>query len=466
MRTGQRPFRSLLLALLVPLCTVSVLAAPAGAASALTTPAVAPERFAVLLSIDGLMPASYTAPDELGLAVPNLRRLFAEGASAEGVVGVLPSVTYPSHTTMTTGLPPRLHGIAANRIFDPEGRSNEAWTWYAEDIRAPTLLTAARGRGLRTASLFWPVTVGAEVDALVPEYWRSGSSHADDLKLLRALSTPGLVAAVERGLGRELAVPLTDDDRTEIALHVLRTTRPHLLLLHLIELDHEEHEAGPGSERARKALERIDGLLGRLRAEIARLGIADRTLFAVVSDHGFLPIRTQLRPNVLLREAGLLTANDEGEVESWRAFFHASGGSAALHLADPADEASLARVRELFAARRSDPAQGLRETLGRERIAELGGDERAALVLDAAEGFAFSGRADGAWQQPSETLGTHGFAPDRPEMYASFVAAGPGVDAGLCLGIVSMTAVGPTLAAWLGLELSPGADRPLSLVRP
>ena len=161
---------ALALAFVLALVTDAVRAAPAPAG----------ERFAVLVSIDGLMPASYTAPDALGLSVPNLRRLVAEGASAEGVVGVLPSVTYPSHTTMTTGVPPRLHGITGNRIFDPAGDSNEAWTWYAEDVRVPTLLGAARGRGLRTATLFWPVTVGAAAEAVVPEFWRSGSRHADD----------------------------------------------------------------------------------------------------------------------------------------------------------------------------------------------------------------------------------------------------------------------------------------------
>src|SRR5690349_17631228 len=73
---------------------------------------------AVMISVDGLMPASYTQADALGLKIPNLRRLMAAGAWARGVVGVLPSVTYPSHTTLVTGVPPRLHGITTNMIVD------------------------------------------------------------------------------------------------------------------------------------------------------------------------------------------------------------------------------------------------------------------------------------------------------------------------------------------------------------
>jgi predicted AlkP superfamily pyrophosphatase or phosphodiesterase len=110
-----------------------------------------PQRRVVLISVDGLMPSSYVRPDELGLRVPNLRKLAAKGAWARGVQGVLPTVTYPSHTTLVTGVPPRLHGITSNRAFDPEGRSNEAWRWYAGEIRVPSLLTAARARTLATA---------------------------------------------------------------------------------------------------------------------------------------------------------------------------------------------------------------------------------------------------------------------------------------------------------------------------
>ena len=92
----------------------------------------------VVVSIDGLMPGSYTQPDALGLSVPNLRRLARDGAYASGLVGVLPTITYPSHTTLITGVAPRVHGITTNTIFDPEGRSANAWNWYTSAIRVPT----------------------------------------------------------------------------------------------------------------------------------------------------------------------------------------------------------------------------------------------------------------------------------------------------------------------------------------
>src|SRR5262245_2408681 len=101
-------------------------------------PAAAGPRL-VLVSLDGLIPPYYTRAVELGLKVPNLRRLMRDGAYARGVTGVFPTVTYPSHTTLITGVSPRVHGIPSNTVFDPLERANGAWNWFASDVRVPTL---------------------------------------------------------------------------------------------------------------------------------------------------------------------------------------------------------------------------------------------------------------------------------------------------------------------------------------
>ena len=73
------------------------------------------------------------------MKIPHLRRILLEGAHAEGVRGVLPTVTYPSHTTLLTGVWPVKHGIPENGVFDPFGKNLDGWYWYSEDIHAPTL---------------------------------------------------------------------------------------------------------------------------------------------------------------------------------------------------------------------------------------------------------------------------------------------------------------------------------------
>ncbi len=418
-------------------------------------------RHVVMVSIDGLMPETYLRPDELGLAVPTLRRLVAQGAFAEGVTGVLPTVTYPSHTTLITGVPPRLHGITANRIFDPEERSAEAWTWYARDVQVPTLVSAAEARWLTTAAVAWPVTVGLVADFNLPEIWRSGSTHPDDLKLLDLLSTPGLLRAVETFRGRPFSYPPTDEERLDAGRYLIETQRPHLLLLHLIEVDSAQHDFGPGSPEAKAAIEGADARLGRLLESVGRAGLAASTAVVVVSDHGFLPAGRAVRPNTLLRDLGLIELDEQGKVQKWRAFFHPSGGSASLYLDETSGPIDLAALRSAFEARAADPASGLLRVLGPEEVRAMGGD--ALLALDARPGFSFTGSAAGEWLGESKFRGTHGHAPDRPELRASLIWAGPGLDRRGSLGLVPMTAIAPTVARWLGLTLAPEAAQALPL---
>ncbi len=448
---------------LVPTLGVTAILLASGWLGPSSSPASAESpRRVVMVSVDGLMPDYHRRADALGLKVPILRRLMREGAWASGVVGVLPTVTYPSHTTLITGVTPRVHGIAGNRIFDPLERANGAWYWFASDVRVPSLVSASRARWLTTASVSWPVSVGIGTDWNLPEFWRPNSQHEVDLKLYKAVSTPGLVDDVGHYRGREVGWPLTDDDRTDAAVFMLAVHRPQLMLVHIFDLDDAQHDHGPMSPEALRAVEEADANLGRILDATLKPGAAE-TLFAVVSDHGFLPVTRTLRPNVLLRQAGLITVDKDGKPTGWKASFDANGGSAALRLKDPGDRETLARARALFEARLGEPESGIRRILGPAEIAALGGDEEGAFVLDAREGFYFTGALDGDWSSPSSSRGHHGYAPDRPEMNASFLALGPGLERRGDLGVIRMTAIAPTLARYLGVSLGPEADAPLPL---
>src|SRR5581483_7871806 len=154
----------------------------------------------LLISIDGMRPDYVTKASEHGLKIPTLLELLKKGAHATGVRGVLPTVTYPSHTTLVTGVWPVRHGIYSNTTFDPLHKNMGGWYWYSRDIRVPTLFQAVSHAGLRVASLSWPVTVAASgIAYLIPEYWRAATP--DDLKLVDALSTPGLFPHLESELG-------------------------------------------------------------------------------------------------------------------------------------------------------------------------------------------------------------------------------------------------------------------------
>lgn len=417
-----------------------------------------PERPRVILvSIDGLMPSSYTDP-ALASYTPNLRALASQGVWADGVVGVLPTVTYPSHTTLITGVEPARHGIYDNQIFDPEGRSNGAWYWYADAIRVPTLPGAARASGLRAGAVTWPVTIGMDLDYLAPEY--IGSKHEESVSMLKVLSRPrGLIEAAETARGHAFTWPQTDRDRLDLSAFIVKTYDPHLFLLHLIGLDSAQHVHGPGSPESLQTLKRIDALVGELRETVRQTGRGELTTLAVVSDHGFLPHTRQLQPNAALKQAGLLTVNDSGTVTSWRAYYHASGGSGFVYVKDAADRP---RVAALLDALKRDPANGLREVWTADQLAARGAHPDAAFGLDMADGF-YSGPGHDVLVKASPNKGGHGFGPEREALHAAFVMAGPAVQRRGSVGVVRMTRIAPTLASILGIALAPDAGAPIDI---
>jgi predicted AlkP superfamily pyrophosphatase or phosphodiesterase len=411
----------------------------------------------VLISIDGLMPSSYTDP-ALASQTPNLRRLAKDGVWADGVVGVLPTVTYPSHTTLITGVDPSVHGIYDNRIFDPEDRSEGAWYWYARGIKVPTLPMAARARGLRAGAVTWPVTIGMDLDYLAPEY--IGSRHPEGINMLKALSRPAtLIDAAEVARGKAFSWPQDDRDRTDLTTFILKTFDPHVLLLHLIELDGAQHSYGPGSPEALKTLAKVDGHVGEILAALTTSGRAGRTHVSVVSDHGFLPVKMQLQPNAAFRQAGLLTVGGRGEVTSWRAYFHASGGSGYVHVKDAADRP---RVQQMLMEMKKDPANGIREIWSSADLAARGSHPDAAFGVDVVDGF-YTGGGHDVLIKPAGSKGGHGFDPARPALHSSFILAGPSVQKRGSVGVIKMTQIAPTLASILDVTLSPVAARPLSL---
>lgn len=400
----------------------------------------------VIISVDGMRPDYVTAADAHGAKVPNLRRFLKEGTYAEGVQGVIPTVTYPSHTTLVTGVWPAKHGILANTVFDPLQKNYEGWYWYAEDIRVPTLWDAAAQAGRTTASIQWPVTVGAHITWNIPEFWRAGTE--DDAKLLRAVTTPGLLAEAETEIGPFLggidASVEADERRAKYAQWILEKKHPQLLLLHVIALDHVEHDTGPFSAEDIAILERLDNAIGSVRETAERLA-PGRAYVAVVSDHGFAKTDTQLDLFAAFREAKLFTV-DKGKIVDWRAMPWVTGGSAAIMLKDPGDSATLTQVRELLARVASDPADGIDRVLDAEELHKRGGYPTAAFFVGLKPGWKTGSALDGPLLAKTRPGGTHGEMPDLADLRAAFFLVGPGVPRGRALGVIDMRDIAPTLA--------------------
>jgi predicted AlkP superfamily pyrophosphatase or phosphodiesterase len=427
-------------------------------------------RTVILISIDGMRPDYVTQAQQHGLKLPNLVLFMAEGTYAEGVIGAAPTVTYPNHTTLITGVWPAEHGILSNQSFDPLRKNMGGWYWYAQQIRVPTLWEAAANRGILVASVGWPVSVNARgVTYLIPEYWRAKTS--EDQLLIESLSRPaGWLEEKEKVLGPYVDVGEGtmegDVAREKFALEILRTQKPGFMTIHLAALDHAEHLTSPFSPHSNETLEALDKMVGDIRS--AALANDPDAVVVIVSDHGFA--RTDYRVNLVLpfiREGliRLKTGKGEPTVASWDAALWPAGGCAAVVLRDPADKATYAKVQALLEKMKADPAFGIARVLEQPEITTMGAFPQAAFLiemkLDYQPGYDLTGDA----VVPMPSTGMHGYLPDNPEMHASFFVMGKGIAAGRDLGIVDMRQIAPTVAGLLGVPLPTAKQKPLSITK-
>lgn len=421
----------------------------------------------LLISIDGLRPGDVLEADKRGLSLPNLRRFLTEGAHASGVIGVAPTLTYPSHTTLMTGVSPAKHGIVANNSFDPTGINQGGWYWYAQDIKVPTLWEAATKAGLSTGNVHWPVSVAAKgVTWNLPQIWRTG--HADDAKLLDALATPGLKAELEAKVGQPYAMGIDeslpgDQSRGRFATALIAAHQPQFLTVYLTALDHEQHAMGPDTPQARAVLEKIDAIVGDLVA--AERKAHPDAVIALVSDHGFEATHTGLNLFRAFIDAGLITLDKDGKVASWQAMPWIAGGSAAIMLARPDDAAVAARTKALLDRLAANSANGIAAVLDKAAIAKIGGNPQAAYYVNLKPGFVtdiFRGAA-APLVAPTPVKGMHGYLPGPAHLEATFMIMGKGVARAKDLGRIDMRAIAPTLARIMGGGLPDAQAAPIDI---
>lgn len=425
-----------------------------------------PDGHVIIISIDGLVPDYYMAPARVGLRAPNLTRMKLDGAYAEGVEGIYPSVTYPAHTTIITGVRPATHGIVHNRIFEaPTDTQTREWYWFSKDLKADTLWSVAKKAGLVTAGVGWPVTAGAEIDYNMPEI-KDPLENPPTAKRTLQYSTPGLL---QDALGPAATSDRSiDGRRTIVAEHIINTYKPRLMLIHLIELDGAHHRYGPRTPPALEVMERLDGYLGRIVEATRKAGTFDKTTFFIVSDHGFAEVSKKFEPNVVLAKEKLITLDANGKPTAWKAAAWPAGGSCAIVLRDPNDKETAAKVASLFKQVAERDNSPLNRVLTAEELKRLGSVPTATLMLEAAPGYSFGEELTGPEiYEPKDYKGTHGQLPTRAEMRSSLVIYGAAARVGSRMPVARMIDIAPTAAGLLGLTLPKAEGLPIGeLIKP
>lgn len=419
------------------------------------------DRIVVLISVDGL--AHFYLDDSVA-EMPTIRRFIAEGARAEKMKAVIPTVTWPNHTTLVTGVMPARHGVVGNGYFDREKGANVGLIGDPQFdkeqlVKSPTIYDAAHEAGLKTASIVWPASRSAKTldwtvhFANVQELFERHATPS----LLTEFKEAGIAYEAEAEGFKEGKGPARDELNVRMFNHVIHKHRPNLALFHLLEVDHAQHVSGPQSPEAYAAIKFADGCLRTIRDQLEQDFPGKATVF-IVSDHGFFPIRKQIQTNVLFRQEQLLTLDGENKIAAARVRSVSQGGSTFIYVLDNEHrDALIERVVRLFANVEGVEASIMTKDYRKYGLADPADDPHSPdLVLCAKSGYSFSDSTAGdlvVTDRSDQLKGTHGYDPNHDEMHATFIAWGAGIKPGSRLGVVNNTDVSPTMARLMELKM-------------
>ena len=425
LRPGTGGFRLMacLATLLLAACAGSPREAAPGASAESASPAAAPAPAPLLLvSLDGVGADALFKGD-----TPHLDQIARRGLRSEGMRPAFPSLTFPNHYTVVTGLRPDRHGIIDNRMSDPElGRfalsdrkAVEEGRWWQD---GEPIWATARRHGLRSATMFWPGSE-ASIRGVQPDHW---------LPYQKDLPKADRVARVLAWLD------LPDGER------------PHLLTLYFEAVDTAGHTYGPGSAQERAALRAVDAAIGQLLDGLAARRLDDRVNLVIVSDHGMEaidPART-----VYIEDLPGIERAEVVHIGSQAGFNPLPGQDEALA------QALVGRHGPMQCWRKQDlPA---RFGFGTHRRVP-------AIYCLADPGARIESRARRARPgAPPPNRGAHGYDPAHPAMAALFVADGPDLSDGAVLPAFDNVHVHPLLMALLGLAPLDGLDGDPAVLAP
>lgn len=374
----------------------------------------------MLVSIDGLR---YDYAEKY--QAKNILAIRDGGATAPSMIPSFPSVTFPNHISIVTGLYPEHHGVVGNAFFDPARgetytmRNNSTdGSWYT----GTPLWMLAEQQGLRAASMFWVASDAAWRGFLLPLSFKYDGSVPNEKRVQQVLDWLQLPAA----------------------------ERPHFITLYFSDVDHEAHDNGPDAEETRHAVQQIDGMIGRLRSglEASKLPVN----LIVVSDHGMQEIT---EPAVDLTPY----------IDFAKVRVQLDGPNAWIYAKTPADiepayRALKGKSKRFEVYRRAETPEHLHF-----RDNPRSGD--IVLTMNDAGLFTILRPGEEVKARAKPLKGEHGYDPRKfKTMHASFFAIGPNVKPGARVDSFENVNVYPFIAKILGLKISEKIDGSAAVLDP
>lgn len=265
-------------------------------------------RRVVVLDVVGLRPEHLTD----GARAPHLAALAARGR-LHRIKPVFPAVTLPVQASLTSGVPPRQHGVVANGFYSRDFFSVSFWEQPASLVQHERIWETLQRRhpGFTTALLFMQNSLHADCACVLTPR----PMHTDEGLVPWCYSKPvGFYEELEAELGPFPLMhywgPMTSIASSRwiagAAVRTMERIRPDLLFVYLPHLDYCCQKVGPDHPSVADELLLVDAEVGRIVQGVADLGLLEETVFVVVSEYAFNRVSAAIPLNLILRENGLL----------------------------------------------------------------------------------------------------------------------------------------------------------------
>ncbi|KAL2866485.1 alkaline phosphatase family protein [Aspergillus lucknowensis] len=353
----------------------------------------------ILISLDGFR-ADFL---NRGLT-PTLNAFIADGVSPRYMLPSFPSVTFPNHFTLVTGLYPESHGVVGNTFWDPEFEEQFYYTDPSVSMQpkwwnAEPLWMTAENQGVKTAIHMWPGSeahIGGVEPTFLDQYNGSEALERKTQRILELLDLPGLE-------DESLSGP----------------ARPQFIAAYVPNVDADGHTYGPNSTEIRDTISKADDMLAGIFAGIQKRNLTDVVNIVVVSDHGMATTSTER----LVQLDDLIDLSLTSHIDGWPL--------RGIRPKRPEDLKTLQDQLALVASKYQDAIEIYTREEMPERYHFKDNDRIAPLWVIPKTGWAIVERPDfdvkAALQNGDvyHPKGIHGYDHEHPLMRAIFVARGP-----------------------------------------
>ena len=418
----------------------------------------------IVLSFDALQSSDL----DILLTLPHFAKIANKISFVRSNYEIYPTLTYPIHASIITGVYPEKHGIFHNQkpTFDP---ANPVWSvlgerWYFEknDLKVPTLVDACLDKGRSVATILWPSTAGEKRGVNLPQIWTGQNKNVDKKQFYEDACSANIFEKYYNNYFSYYNIENLIDSLTygiEIALDVLSAYRPNLLLGYVYYMDHVRHLYGDKTIETAECLRQLDIILGRFLQTALNIGILDQTNFVILGDHGQIDIENLCYLNVLLHERGLIATDGFGNVKSYDAYSFSTGFSTQINPFNPDDNITKEKVYQALIDIKNCYPHLIERIYTKEeaqREERLTGD--FWFVLEGTLGTVFMDEVDTLAVVPKDSprfqgyRASHGHHPGKGEK-PPLIAWGPDVLPGAVIEKGRIIDVCPTLAALMEVDM-------------